>query len=262
MVNFQQQVIERSHQLPVLVDFWAPWCGPCRVLGPTLEQLAQEQKDRWELVKINTDEQPELAQEYDIMSIPNVKLFHHGQVVNEFVGALSKKQIENWLDEAIPGDHSSELQTILEGMKQYPDAATEEKLRQFLMQNPDNREAKIALARHLAFHDTAEALSLVADIHVAEPEHDQAEDVRAIARLISFAPANGEPVAGKLSEAAGALKNSDYETAIRRIIDATMIDKGYQDDLPRRAAVALFHFWGTDHELTRKYERRFHMALY
>ncbi|RMD70242.1 MAG: thiol reductase thioredoxin, partial [Bacteroidetes bacterium] len=75
MVNFQREVIEQSFLKPVLVDFWAPWCGPCRVLGPVLEQIAEENKDRFVLVKVNTEEQPELAQQYRIMSIPNVKLF-------------------------------------------------------------------------------------------------------------------------------------------------------------------------------------------
>ena len=86
-MNFDQ-VLARSHDKPVLVDFWAPWCGPCRVLGPTLEKLAGEQSDRWELVKVNTEEDQELAHKYNIRSIPNVKLFHKGEEVAEFVGAL------------------------------------------------------------------------------------------------------------------------------------------------------------------------------
>lgn len=262
MVNFQQQVIERSHKIPVLVDFWAPWCGPCRVLGPTLEQLAKEQKDRWELVKINTDEQPELAQEYDIMSIPNVKLFYKGKVVNEFVGALPKARIESWLDEAIPGGGISELQTILETTTGYPDTLAEEQLRLFLSKNPENREAKIALAKHAVFHDPEGAKSLVEDIHVAEPEHGEAEDIRTLADLISHSQANGSPASARLLEARQALKNNDPESAIQRIIEATMVDKNYQDDLPRRSAIALFHLWGSEHELTRKYRRRFDMVLY
>ena len=78
-LNCQEAVIGRSYEKPVVVDFWAPWCGPCRILGPVIEQLAAEQSDRWELVKINTEEEFEVAQEYQIMSIPNVKMFHKGR---------------------------------------------------------------------------------------------------------------------------------------------------------------------------------------
>ena len=74
-MNFEQQVITKSHNKPVVVDFWAPWCGPCRVLSPVIESLAEEQKDRWDLVKVNTEEDYELAERYQIRSIPNVKLF-------------------------------------------------------------------------------------------------------------------------------------------------------------------------------------------
>ena len=87
-MNFQAEVIEKSHKMPVVVDFWASWCGPCRVLGPTIEALAEEQSDRWALVKVNTEEEQALAAEYQIRSIPNVKMFHKGRVIAEFAGAL------------------------------------------------------------------------------------------------------------------------------------------------------------------------------
>ena len=262
MINFQKQVIERSHELPVLVDFWAPWCGPCRVLGPTLEQLAREQQDRWELVKVNTQDQPELAKQYDIMSIPNVKLFHKGKVVDEFVGALPKASIEKWLDEAIPSQSGMELQTILDEQNPAPDAVTIEKLQSFLLLNPNHEEAKVALARHTVFNDPDGAKALVAGIHIAEPLHSDAEDIRTLADLFSYHQANGNPASEKLLSAREALLKNDPEAAIQKIIEATMIDKHYHSDLPRRSAIALFHIWGADHELTRKYRRRFDMALY
>lgn len=262
MVDFKKQVIERSFIKPVLVDFWAQWCGPCRMLSPVLDQLAEEQKDRWELVKINTEEQPDIAQAYNIMSIPNVKLFHNGSVVAEFAGALPKSQIERWLDEHLPDPAGEELKALLAGLKNQSPEQDVASLRKFVDANPGHKDARMALAKLLAIVEPEEALSLVEDIRPGDQEYEAAEDVRTLAELMMLKPENGAPVMQHLSEAQAALKAGDHETAIQKIINAIIADKTYHKDLPRRAAIALFHTWGEDHELTKKYRRQFSMALY
>jgi len=101
IADFQKDVIEASYEKPVLVDFWAAWCGPCRMLGPTLEKLAEENAEKWTLAKVNTDEHQRLAMEHNIRGIPAVKLFSKGQVVNEFTGAMPEFFVRRWLNQAI-----------------------------------------------------------------------------------------------------------------------------------------------------------------
>ncbi len=262
MVNFQREVIEQSFLKPVLVDFWAPWCGPCRVLGPILEQIAEENKDRFVLVKVNTEEQPELAQQYRIMSIPNVKLFVKGKVVNEFAGALPRQAILKWLDENIPSEEAQELKDILAGETTVPDEALIERLRTFVQKYPNNDEGRVALARHLVFHAPDEAEELVAHIRPGNEHWEKAEDIRMLAQLMRLEDTGQGPAAELLAQARDALKAGELEKAIKLLIDATSADKACCDELPRKAGIALFRTLGNDHELTRKYRRMFDMVLW
>ncbi|MGF2507421.1 thioredoxin, partial [Ralstonia pseudosolanacearum] len=100
--NFAQEVIETSRQVPVLVDFWAPWCGPCRTLGPMLEKLEHEYVGKWKLAKVNSDESPELSAHFNVRSIPHVVAFVDGKPVDQFVGVLPESQLRGFLDRVIP----------------------------------------------------------------------------------------------------------------------------------------------------------------
>ncbi|MDH7516329.1 MAG: thioredoxin, partial [Bacteroidota bacterium] len=110
VTDFETQVVERSRVVPVVVDFWAQWCSPCRVLGPVLEKLSEENDGRWDLAKVDTDMMPEIAMQYGVRSIPAVKLFIDGTVVSEFVGAQPEHAIRKWLDAYIPPAESKETE--------------------------------------------------------------------------------------------------------------------------------------------------------
>ena len=102
--NFQEKVIEKSKEIPVVVDFWATWCMPCLMLGPVLEKLAEEYKGKFILVKVNVDVARETAMKYGIMSIPSVKMFKNGEIVDEFIGALPEGRVKEWLEKNLGGE--------------------------------------------------------------------------------------------------------------------------------------------------------------
>ncbi len=106
--DFEEQVLQRSKQIPVSVDCWAPWCGPCRTLGPVLERMATQADGYWELVKINTEEHQALAAAFNIANIPAVKLFVGGKVADQFVGALPELEIRRFLEKALPSPSRSQ----------------------------------------------------------------------------------------------------------------------------------------------------------
>lgn len=259
--DFQETVINRSQTVPVVVDFWAPWCGPCRFLGPVIEELAQEGEGKWELVKLNTDENQELSAQYKIRGIPAVKMFYRGKVMAEFTGALPKHQIENWLSEFLPDERKAELENIKTRLENNEsDALTT--LESFVHANPDLEDARLLLATHQVYEKPTEAAKMLEDITLGHKFFDSAEDVRTLAELMDC-DENGNPVIEqKLAEARNALKAQQQEIALQNLIDAVMLDKQYCNELPRRATIALFHILGQDHPITKKYRRKFDMALY
>ena len=257
-MDFKNAVIERSFEIPVVVDFWAPWCGPCRVLGPTIEKLAAEQAGQWELVKINTEDHYELSEQYNIRSIPNVKMFYRGEVVAEFMGAQSRTAIERWLSNNLPDSRKEALSLILSRLNGEGGLS---ELEAFVNQNPDIAEARVALAREIVYENPERATALVETIKLGDELSERAEDLRTLVELMSAETDDSAP--GKqISQAQQALRNKDNESAIKHIIDAAMADKSYQKDLPRRAAISLFRLWGPQDQLTKNYRWRFDMALY
>ena len=257
-MHFDRDVLERSRVIPVVVDFWAVWCAPCRMLGPVLDALAAEADGRWELVKCDIDEEPELAASWGVMSIPAVKMFRGGEVTAEFVGALPKEQVRGWLEANLPDPRVDELRAILARAETPFDAALRAPLAGLVERDPSFDRARLALARTLAADEPERARELARALD--DPE--EAEDVASLAELAESSDAADTPPARHIKAARDAFGRRDLDAALENLVDAAMLDRHFANDLARRAAVALFHALGQDHALTRTHQRRLAMALH
>lgn len=256
-IDFDSEVLAPSHERPILVDFWAAWCGPCRVLGPVLEKLDAE-TDAWSLVKIDTEANPELAARYEIRGIPAVKLFVNGAAVAEFTGALPKPQVRRWLDEHLPSEEKAQLARAqaLTAEGRHDDA------RALLEDTADlNDDARLLLARLLVFSDPGRAASLVDGLLAPE-----ADAVRMLARFLHLPDAPQDlaeaPVREDYLAAARALRGGDADAALRTLIEILQRDRAYDDDGARKAAVAIFQTLGETDPVVQRHRPVFNRSLY
>jgi putative thioredoxin len=243
--EFEAKVIERSKQVPVVVDFWAEWCGPCRTLGPALEKAVTERNGEIELAKLDTDRNPQIAMKYEIASIPAVKAFKDGKVVAEFIGAVPPARIEAFLNEIVP----SEAERLAE-------SGDEDSLRKALELDPRHAPAAIGLGRLLLGRGEAhQALETLRPF-----PHDFLADGLA-ARAELSASENGAG-SDELQKAFAAWDDGDPGAALEQLqsVLADEQDPERKDQL-RRVMVAIFTELGADHPLAREHRRRLAAAL-
>ena len=263
--DFEREVIQRSHEIPVLVDFWADWCTPCRILGPILKRLAERSNGAWVLAKVNTEEHPTVALQYEIRSIPNVKLFVDGKVVNEFVGALPEYQVQRWLQEAIPSKFRKKVEHAGQLLKDGKTEDARRLLEGILEAEPGNTEAQVLLARTILFDNPQRAAELVQGID--DPRHAEVVGaVETVSRLHGLSKIPEKLPGGDARElylgAVEALLAREFDSALRQFIELIRIDREYDDDGARKACIAIFRILGEEDEVTLKHRREFSSALY
>jgi putative thioredoxin len=238
--NFQAAVLDRSHSLPVVVDFWADWCAPCRQLGPVLEREASKRSGQLELVKLDVDANPTLSRSYGIRGIPAVKAFHKGRVVAEFVGAQPAPAVERFLDSLLP----SKAELLAE-------KGDEESLRAALELDPEHADAAIQLARILHGRGLKEeALEILGHVHGSYA----ADGLAARIRL--------ERTAGlDLSTAFAALDAGDNERALDALIESIPPARSTRDEI-RRVVIGILDELGLDDPLVTRARKKLASALY
>ena len=254
VANFETEVVEASNTVPVLVDLWAPWCGPCRALGPILEKLEVAYEGRFKLVKINTEEEQELAAAFGVRSIPMVMLLKDGQPVDGFVGALPEGQIREFLDKHVPDtapEQADEAEPSDAEAESAPALPLLEKLQQDLATNPANDNARKAYVE-LLLKDGRTADAKLAFEPIAGKALADAR-IQALADWLSAAQAApGLPPVAALQASIAANKRDfdaryalaqqhmaaqQWTTALDELLDILMRDKSWSEDRARKTFV-------------------------
>jgi putative thioredoxin len=238
--DFEREVIERSRTTPVVVDFWAEWCGPCRALSPILEKEANAREGQVVLAKVDTDANPAISQAFGIQGIPAVKAFKDGRIADEFVGLQPPANVARFFDNLVPSQAEALVQ---EG--------DEDSLRRALELEPGRADAAVPLAVLLHRRgDTDEALSVLGNVAGSFAADGLASRIRL-----------EQSDAVDVDEALRALDEGDVERAVDLLIAALPSADGYQDDV-RKLVVGILDQLGVEHPLARDARRRLAAALY
>ncbi len=264
VTNFQKDVVEKSFEKPVIVDFWAEWCAPCRMIGPILEKLADENKHNWELAKLDTDKNQDIATKYGVRGIPNVKLFRNGEVINEFTGALPEPAIKDWLKKSIPSKFADQIEHAKIYLKNGDITTAKAILEDVHKGDLNNSEVKVLLAKILLFEDSKEAKRLIENVDDNLENIELAESINTLNEILTR-DVNSLPEASvkeKYLSAIENIKRQDFDSALAKLIGIIREDRSYEDDGARKACIAIFKFLGEENEITIKHRKDFGRALY
>ena len=275
--DFVQAVVERSHRVPVVVDFWAPWCGPCRNLGPILERLAAEFAGQFVLAKVDIDQSPAVAQQLQIRNIPLVVAFRDGAAVSEFAGAQPESAVRQFLEALLPSDADQAAQAGIEALTAGDAEAAEAAFGQALASDPRHPHALLGQARVLGNRgDYAAGLELLARMGVAsrELEHEAERlaaefrtaqapvDTSDLAPLRAAAEAAPADLQAGLDYARALVAARAYEEAMPLLVDLVARDKAFADEAARTTLLDVFEILGGGHQLTQTYRAKLAAALF
>jgi putative thioredoxin len=272
--TFQSEVVEASHDQPVVVDFWAPWCGPCKTLGPVLEGLADEGGGDWVLAKVNVDDNQQVAGSHGVRGIPAVKAFVDGEIVDEFTGAKPRAAVERWLDGFLPGESDERRKEAAELLKEGELEAAEETFRQILDDERHDTRSLVGLAAVELKRDNpdqaADHLDGVTEGRESEADGEferiwmETEAARAgdPDELRERIEADDNDLQARYELAMTLANEGDFDAAFEQLVAVIMRDRDFGDDLGRRAMVRLFEVVGDETEQVREWRTKMGRAMY
>jgi putative thioredoxin len=271
--TFEREVIERSRATPVLVDFWAPWCGPCRALTPALEAAVESRGGAVWLVKVNVDDCPATAQQHKIQGVPAIKAFFGGAVVSEVVGALDRRSLEAFINNAFPSTEETALQEAERLLLDGRATAVETALRPAL-ESPRHRDgALILLARaQAATRKLEEAEATLSELTPGSPEAEAAQSLLLRVEIIraaekrspeswaSVVAANPKDLEARWALAGALLDAGQTSDALEQLLEILIQSRAFREDGARRVMLAIFEELGIDSDLARSFRKQ--MMIY
>jgi putative thioredoxin len=263
--NFQYEVIQYSHQTPVVVDFWAEWCSPCRMLDPILQQLVEEEQGSFRLAKVNVDENPNLAMRYDIRGIPAVKGFRDGQVVAEFTGAQPESKVREFIQKVIPSvaDLKIEKAKSLLRAEEWKEAA--DIYQQILQERPEETKILIGMAKSLIAQGQGQkALELLSKA-TSPKEFEAAQKLTTLAKALANKDnldISDDPLVSTYQHALRLVSLGNLPAALDGLLELLRQDKNYRDGEIRQIILGIFEILGEDNLATRQYRNELASILF
>jgi len=273
--NFIHNVIEASHKTPVLVDFWATWCEPCKNLMPSLDKLADEYAGQFLLAKIEIDQEQNLAAQFAVRSVPTVKMVVNGEIIDEFTGALPEGQIREFINKHINQIEDSPLQRAIASYQQGETEVALSAMQEILIAEPENPMVRIEFAnmlmREKRFDDARDLLESLSVDDKNNPTalalFDQLESINAIVdapdiddllQTIEREPSN---CLAREQLSAHYKLRGDYAAAMEQLLEIVRRDRDYNDDAGRTELLKIFNLLGNNHELVVQYRRKLAQTL-
>jgi putative thioredoxin len=273
--TFDQDVVEASKTVPIVVDFWAPWCGPCRVIKPILEKLAAEYGGKFLLAKVNTDENPDIAARYGVRGIPNVKAFVDGRVANEFTGALPESGVRSFIENVLPSAGEELRVAAAADIAQGDATAAEAKLRHAITLEPEHDAAHVDLAELLLARPDVDAAEAAL---AAVPGHRRDDRAAALATRIALlkklaslpdlatlrarVDAQPDDLDARLAYAQGLAAGSTFAPALDELLEIVRRGRGERREQARKAIVDIFGLAVDQPDLVSDYRRKLAGVLY
>ncbi|VVE36694.1 Thioredoxin [Pandoraea pneumonica] len=278
LASFDDDVLAVSHQVPVLADFWAPWCGPCNVLGPLLEKLEAEAQGRLRLVKINADENPQLCADYGVRSLPTVVAFVDGEPVDQFVGALPEGQLRAFIERIVPNPAEMARQVARQAIAEGNPSVARDALQAALALDPAHDEIRLDLVDVLIEMDdlagartelalisprtAAGGNARIAALETRLAAAEQASHLPPAAQLLPRVQAEPDNLQARLDLANRYLADHAYEQALETLLGIVQRDRTFGDDVGRKSMLAVFDaLGGTDPATVAAWRRKLSAAL-